>query len=70
MRAVIPVAGIGSRMRPHTFTTPKVLLNVAGKPILAHILDELSYIGIKDITIITGQMGDRIIDFVKEDTQI
>ncbi|HPD33087.1 MAG TPA: sugar phosphate nucleotidyltransferase [Candidatus Kapabacteria bacterium] len=66
MRAVIPVAGIGSRMRPHTFTTPKVLLNVAGKPILAHILDELSHIGIKDITIITGLMGDRIIDFVRK----
>ncbi len=66
MRAVIPVAGIGSRMRPHTFTTPKVLLNVAGKPILAHILDELSRIGINDITIITGVMGERIVDFVRK----
>ena len=66
MRAVIPVAGIGSRMRPHTFTTPKVLLNVAGKPILAHILDELSRIGINDITIITGVMGERVVDFVKK----
>lgn len=66
MRAVIPVAGIGSRMRPHTFTTPKVLLNVAGKPILAHILDELSRIGISDITIITGVMGERVVDFVRK----
>lgn len=66
MRAVIPVAGIGSRMRPHTFTTPKVLLNVAGKPILAHILDELSRIGISDITIITGIMGERVVDFVRK----
>ena len=30
--AVIPVAGVGTRLRPHTFTLPKVLLNVAGKP--------------------------------------
>mgnify|MGYP000997374769 CR=1 FL=1 len=41
MRAIIPVAGVGSRLRPHTYTLPKVLLNVAGKPILGHILDEL-----------------------------
>ena len=41
MRAIIPVAGIGTRLRPHTFTLPKVLLNVAGKPILGHILDTI-----------------------------
>jgi len=41
MRAIIPVAGMGSRLKPHTYTIPKVLLNVGGKPILAHILDKL-----------------------------
>ncbi len=41
MRAIIPVAGVGSRLRPHTFTVPKVLLNVAGKPIIGHILDKI-----------------------------
>jgi len=41
MHAIIPVAGVGSRLRPHTFTLPKVLLPVAGKPILGHILDKL-----------------------------
>lgn len=66
MRAIIPVAGIGTRLRPHTFTTPKVLLNVAGKPILAHILDSLEKIGVKKSTIITGYMGDCIVDFVKK----
>ncbi|OGU59011.1 MAG: nucleotidyl transferase [Ignavibacteria bacterium GWF2_33_9] len=64
MRAIIPVAGIGTRLRPHTFTTPKVLLNVAGKPILAHILDSLVKIGVTKSTIITGYMGDSVIDFV------
>ena len=39
--AIIPVAGVGTRLRPHTHTQPKVLLHVAGKPILAHILDDL-----------------------------
>ncbi len=64
MRAIIPVAGIGTRLRPHTFTTPKVLLNVAGKPILAHIIESLINIGINKATIITGYMGDRVMDFV------
>ena len=38
MKAIIPVAGIGSRLKPHTTTQPKSLIPVAGKPILGHIL--------------------------------
>ncbi|MEK7671545.1 MAG: sugar phosphate nucleotidyltransferase, partial [Bacteroidota bacterium] len=51
MRAIIPVAGVGSRLRPHTYAIPKVLLNVAGKPILYHILDKISGEGINEATI-------------------
>ena len=64
MRAVIPVAGFGSRLRPHTHSLPKVLLNVAGKPILSHILDELVIQGISKLTMITGYKGDMIEDYV------
>lgn len=64
MRAIIPVAGVGTRMRPHTYALPKVLLNVAGKPILAHILDELQAQKINKATIITGYMGDMVEEFV------
>lgn len=64
MRAVIPVAGFGSRLRPHTHSLPKVLLNVAGKPILAHILDELVKQDISKLTIITGYKGDMIEEYV------
>jgi glucose-1-phosphate thymidylyltransferase len=64
MRAVIPVAGVGTRLRPHTYALPKVLLNVAGKPILAHILDVLIEYGINEATIITGYMGDLVENFV------
>ncbi|MBD3298184.1 MAG: NTP transferase domain-containing protein, partial [candidate division Zixibacteria bacterium] len=39
---IIPAAGVGTRLRPHTHTAPKALLQVAGKPILGHILDRLS----------------------------
>ena len=41
MKAVIPVAGTGSRLRPFTLTMPKTLVPVAGKPILGHILDKV-----------------------------
>ncbi|HEU5394897.1 MAG TPA: sugar phosphate nucleotidyltransferase, partial [Candidatus Methylomirabilis sp.] len=40
--AVIPVAGAGTRLKPHTHTVPKALLAVAGKPILGHILDQVA----------------------------
>ncbi|MDQ1266279.1 MAG: glucose-phosphate thymidylyltransferase [Bacteroidota bacterium] len=65
MRAVIPVAGVGTRLRPHTYSLPKVLLNVAGKPILAHILDALIEQGIRKATIITGYMGRLVEEYVR-----
>jgi glucose-1-phosphate thymidylyltransferase len=65
MRAIIPVAGVGSRLRPHTYTLPKVLLNVAGKPILGHILDKLLEEGITEATIIVGYMGDLVEEYVR-----
>jgi bifunctional N-acetylglucosamine-1-phosphate-uridyltransferase/glucosamine-1-phosphate-acetyltransferase GlmU-like protein len=39
MKIIIPAAGAGTRLRPHTHTTPRALVQVAGKPILGHILD-------------------------------
>ena len=66
MRAIIPVAGVGSRLRPHTFALPKVLLNVAGKPILGHILDKIVGEGIHEGTIVVGLMGDKITEYVSQ----
>jgi len=65
MKAIIPVAGVGTRLRPHTYTLPKVLLNVAGKPILGHILDALQQHNIDEATIIVGYMGDLVEDYVR-----
>jgi glucose-1-phosphate thymidylyltransferase len=59
------VAGVGSRLRPHTYTLPKVLLNVAGKPILGHILDKLLEEGITSATIIVGYMGEMVEEYVR-----
>ena len=54
MKAIIPVAGVGSRLRPHTLSNPKVLLNVAGKPIIGHIMDKLIASGIDEAIVIVG----------------
>ncbi len=64
--AVIPVAGVGTRLRPHTHTLPKVLLHVAGKPILAHILDDLTGLGIRRAVLIVGYMGELVREYVDE----
>ncbi len=64
MKAIVPVAGIGTRLRPHTHTQAKVLLQVAGKEILGHILDELVELGIDSVTFIVGYLGDRIREYV------
>lgn len=70
MKAIIPVAGMGSRLRPHTHTTPKVLLSVAGKPILGHILEELVKVGVDEVTFIVGYLGDLIKQYVKKEFKI
>lgn len=67
MRAVIPVAGLGSRLKPHTYSTPKVLLNVGGKPMLGHLLDKLLDEGVTKATFIIGHLGDMIKEYVEKE---
>lgn len=66
MRAIIPVAGMGTRLRPHTHTQPKALMHVAGKPILAHILDELVAVGVDEVVLVVGHLGEMIEAYAKE----
>ena len=66
MNAIIPVAGRGKRLRPHTHTQPKVLMNVAGKPILAYILDELRVLGVEEIVLVVGHLAEKIEEYVRE----
>jgi glucose-1-phosphate thymidylyltransferase len=64
MQAIIPVAGAGTRLRPHTYTQPKVLISVAGKPILSFIIDELRENGITHFVFVIGYLGEKIREFV------
>lgn len=66
MKAIIPVAGIGTRLRPHTHTQPKALIPIAGKPILGHITDGLIDAGIKEFIFIIGYMGDKIEQYIQQ----
>ncbi|MFA5803597.1 MAG: sugar phosphate nucleotidyltransferase [Melioribacteraceae bacterium] len=67
MRAVIPAAGIGTRLKPHTYSLPKVLLNVGGKPILGHIIEKLLAEKITKATFVTGYLGEKIVEYVHKE---
>lgn len=65
MKAIIPVAGAGTKLRPHTYTQPKALIPLAGKTILSIIIDQLKDAGIQDFIFIVGYLGEKIQDYVK-----
>ncbi|HLY68501.1 MAG TPA: sugar phosphate nucleotidyltransferase [Puia sp.] len=66
MKAIIPVAGAGTKLRPHTYTQPKALIPLAGKTILSIIVDQLQEAGIHEFIFIVGYLGEKIHDYVKE----
>lgn len=66
MKVIIPVAGAGTKLRPHTYTQPKALIPLAGKTILSIIVDQLHDAGIKDFVFIIGYLGEKIQDYVMQ----
>ncbi len=58
--AAILAGGLGTRLRAVVADRPKVLANVNGRPMLAHLLDQLARSGIKQVVLCTGHMGDRV----------
>jgi glucose-1-phosphate thymidylyltransferase len=65
LKIIIPVAGEGTRMRPHTYSVPKPLIPVAGKEVLAHVIEPLIPLKPEEIIFVVGHLGDKIEDFVK-----
>lgn len=66
MHVIIPVAGYGTRLRPHTYSKPKPLVQVAGNTVLGHILDQLKDVGVSEITFIVGYLGEQVRSYVSE----
>lgn len=60
MKAIIPVAGAGTKLRPLTYTQPKALIPIAGKTILAVIIDQLLEAGVDDFVFVIGYLGEKI----------
>jgi glucose-1-phosphate thymidylyltransferase len=63
---ILPVAGFGTRLRPQTWTKPKPLVSVAGKPMLQHVLDRVLPLQPEQIVFITGFLGDQIESWANE----
>lgn len=62
MKGIVLAAGRGTRLRPWTDDTPKPLLVMAGRPIMNYILDGLSEAGIDDLSLVTGYLGEKIVN--------
>lgn len=60
MIVVMPVAGKGTRLRPHTHVTPKPLLKVGDKPVLSYILDDLRTLDVHEAVLITGHLKEKV----------
>ncbi|UPV75210.1 sugar phosphate nucleotidyltransferase [Halorussus limi] len=63
MLGVVPAAGEGTRLRPLTEEKPKGLVEVAGKPLLAHVFETLAASGVEEVVVVVGYEGDAIRDY-------
>lgn len=66
MKVVIPVAGAGTRLRPHTYSQPKPLLHIGGKAILDYLLEPIVKLSPDEVIFVIGYMGDRIRQYVTQ----
>ncbi|MFQ5459587.1 MAG: sugar nucleotidyltransferase [Anaerolineae bacterium] len=64
MKVLIPAAGLGTRLRPHTLHRPKPLLPLAGKTVLDHALDRVAGLDITELIFVVGHLGDQMRDYV------
>ncbi len=66
MKVIIPLAGKGTRLRPHTHLTPKPMLKIAGKPVIDYVMDDLKKLGgVDEVIYITGHLKDTVEEYVR-----
>ncbi len=71
MKVIIPLAGKGTRLRPHTHLTPKPMMKVAGKPVMSYVLDELKKLGnVEQIIYITGHLKEKVEEFARTEIDV
>jgi N-acetyl-alpha-D-muramate 1-phosphate uridylyltransferase len=64
MKAMILAAGRGERMRPLSDTIPKPLLEVGGKPLILHLIEQLAHDGFRDLIINHSHLGEKIMTYL------
>jgi len=71
MKVIIPLAGKGTRLRPHTYHTPKPMMKVAGKPVMSYVLDELKKLGnVEQIIYITGHLKEKVEEYARAEMDV
>ena len=71
MKVIIPLAGKGTRLRPHTHVTPKPMLRVAGKPVMAYVMEDVQKLGnVEQVIYITGHLKERVESYARENFRI
>jgi len=67
MKVIIPLAGKGTRLRPHTHVTPKPMLKVAGKPVMAYVMDDIRRLGdiVSQVIYITGHLKEKVEEYTR-----
>jgi glucose-1-phosphate thymidylyltransferase len=66
MKVIIPVAGKGTRLRPHTHLTPKPMIQIAGKPVMDYVMDDLKRLGgVEEVIYITGHLKEDVEAYVR-----
>ena len=67
MKVIIPLAGKGTRLRPHTHITPKPMLRIAGKPVIDYVMDDLKQLGgVEEVIYITGHLKEKVEDYARK----
>jgi glucose-1-phosphate thymidylyltransferase len=66
MQVIIPLAGKGTRLRPHTHLVPKPLIKVAGRPVMDWVMDKLVGLPIEELIFITGHLKDQVEAYVHQ----
>ncbi|MDQ2666801.1 MAG: sugar phosphate nucleotidyltransferase, partial [Gemmatimonadota bacterium] len=68
MKVIIPLAGKGTRLRPHTHLVPKPMLKIAGKPVMAYILEDLQKLGnVEQVVYITGHLKEKVEEYTRKE---
>lgn len=60
MQVIIPLAGKGTRLRPHTHLVPKPMLKVAGRPVMDWVMDRLHGLNVTELIFITGHLKEQV----------